>query len=426
MRIKILIAFSLIILLASCNKEVKEHTGHEMSKVPKNNTSKEEIYWCPMDTQIVQNKPGICPICNKDLEIKEHKHAEHDYIQQDLVYNPVNETVLSSVKAIKPVNKSLPSSIKTSGYISYDTRRTYNISSRVEGRIEKLFIKYTYQPISKGQALFEIFSHDLLTAQNEFLYIKKNEADEDILKSAKSKLLLLGMTESQISKLKTEGHVHPTTTVYSPYAGYVIEEKDNSAEYSSGKFMNDAMSQQPAKNSGNKNLELREGAYVKKGAPVFKIANTDIVWAVFEVYSDNLPGIKVGQPIRIALEGMAETIIGKVDFIEPSYKQTSGTTRIRVYLNNKGGKLKIGNLLSGEIETGEKNGLWIPQMAIYDLGRYKVIFLKKNGVFETKRIKVGTVSGDQIEVIAGLTEADEIAENAQFMTDSESFVKVSK
>jgi membrane fusion protein, copper/silver efflux system len=433
MKINIIIIFSLLLLFASCDKKVKEssnpHEGHDMEHVSKSDTSKEVIYWCPMDTQIVQKKPGVCPICGMDLEPKPMAHNHDSMSQKDWVYTPANVSVLSTVKFIMPVMKTVPVKIKVTGYISYDERRIYTIPAKVGGRIEKLHVKYNFQPITKGQALFEIYSHDLQTAQQEYLFIKRNDPNAtDLINAAKKKLLLLGMTEGQINKISEGDHVHATTTVYSPYSGFVIEKKEQKETFAAKGSMEDNsnMGEGQNTNENNKEISLREGAYVDRGENVFMVANTEVVWAIFEVYSNQLAQIKINQLIHIMLENTDEMIMGKINFIEPAYKKGSGTTKLRVYLDNKNQNLKIGNLLSGEIEADDKKGLWISQSAVYDLGVDKIVFIKRNGAFETRKIIIGYSSGKEVEVISGLSEGEEIAENAQFMIDSESFVKVSK
>jgi Cu(I)/Ag(I) efflux system membrane fusion protein len=364
-----------------------------------------------------------------DLEPKPMANTHGSMTEKDWVYTPANLTVLSSVKSIKPVNKSVPAKIKVPGYITYDERRINSISSKVGGRIEKLFVKYNFQTVRKGDALFEVFSHDLQTAQEEFFYIKRNDpANSELISAARKKLQLLGMTETQINNLQKADHVHATTTIYSPYSGFVIEKKKQAEIFKNSGAMenNSGMEAAVPMNQENEKMSLREGAYVDKGESVFTIVNTEMVWAVFEVYSYQLVQIRKNQTIHIKLENTDEMIMGTVDFIEPSYREGSGTSRIRVYLNNKDQNLKTGNLLSGEIEAGDKKGLWVPHSAVYDLGNDKIAFIKRNGAYETRKVTVGYAAGKEIEITGGIAEGEEIAENAQFLIDSESFIKVPK
>ncbi|MFL5729223.1 MAG: HlyD family efflux transporter periplasmic adaptor subunit [Cytophagaceae bacterium] len=413
--------------LISCNSDKAENHESQPHAMPSDTLKKEErVYYCPMDPEVEQNKPGICPACNMDLEVK--PLVQDSAAVKDYTLMPVSIAVLSNVKSIKPEKKSLPVTFKSAGYITYDTRRVYAISARIAGRIEKLHVKYKFQPIVKGQALLEIYSHELLTAQNEYLYLKRTDPDEkDLLNAAKKKLLLLGMTEAQINAMKHNQHVHPTTTIYSPYAGFVIEKStgeslDGSIDKSVSGSMTEGGDQNMKKNS---DLFLKEGDYVGKGESIFKVANTETVWGIFEVYSDALPWLKLNQPVKITLENSDEMIMGKINFIEPSLNEGAGTTKIRVYLDNKDQNLKIGNLLTASIEGGSRQGLWIPATSVVNLGKEKIVFIKKEGAFETRKIVTGTVSGNFIEVLSGINETGEIAENAHYLMDSESFIKTS-
>ncbi len=170
-------------------------------------------------------------------------------------------------------------------------------------------------------------------------------------------------------------------------------------------------------------LILREGTYLGKGAIIFKVVNTDIVWGIFEIYSDQLPLLRLDQIVNIKVENSEEMITGKVDFIEPNYQDGSKTSRFRVYLSNKNQKLKIGNLLQGEIKTEPKQGLWAPESAVYDLGVDKIVFVKKGDAFETRKVVTGINSANLVQILSGLNKNDEIAANAQYMVDSESFIK---
>jgi len=428
-RYKILIlALGLIAGSNSCTSEKKEDHPEHIHALHSDTIKKNEhVYYCPMDPEVEQHKPGICPKCHMDLEIKDDS-SSHEI--KDYTLMPANAAVLSSVKSIKPERKSLPITIKSSGYITYDTRRLYDISARIEGRIEKLYVKFKYQPVSKGQALLDIYSHELLTAQNEYLYLKRNDPNaNDLLNAAKKKLLLLGMTESQINAVGHTEHVHPTTTVYSPYSGFIVEQSSEKNSASSN-YANTNGSMSDASNSvtmnQGKELLLKEGSYVSKGEPIFKVANIDRVWTIFEIYSDAVPYVKLNLPVHIMLENTDEMIMGKVDFIEPSYNEGAGTARIRVYLDNKNQNLKIGNIVSGSVDAGNKEALWIPFTSVVDLGKQKIAFVKKDGAFETRVIQTGAKLGNVIEVLNGLSDSEEVAENAQFLIDSESFVKVNQ
>jgi membrane fusion protein, copper/silver efflux system len=399
----------------------ENHSGHK---------HEDKIYYCPMCPGQEQNKPGICKVCNMDLELKPGFSAEDD---QDPITMPVNSTVFSKVKSIKPFEKTVSIKIEAKGYISYDPNRFHSVSSRYSGRIEKLYVKYAYQAVKKGQKLMEIFSHELRTAQHEYLFIVKNDSgSQDLVNASRQKLELLGMTMGQIEDLEKNNHVHPTTTIYSPCDGYVVEnftgeenqEMNSSSQYENKSNMNSMSKQAANASTGNNELLIREGAYVNKGQEIFRVVNADMVWGILEILAENISIIKLNQPVEIKVENTGEVINGKVNFIEPGYSSGSKTMKVRIYLNNKSHQLKIGNLIFAQVDGGNKKGIWIPKAAVIDLGKEKVAFVKNKNVYQARRIETGFLTTDEIEVLSGISKDEEIAENAQYMIDSEGFVKL--
>ncbi|HXA02522.1 MAG TPA: HlyD family efflux transporter periplasmic adaptor subunit [Cytophagaceae bacterium] len=446
------------ISLFSCNKNAKndehDHTSEQtyycpmdtdivqdepgvcpkckMNLVKKDTSSKDKgaVYYCPMCPGQEQNKPGICKVCNMDLIVKPDSTIEGN---QDPITMPVNSTVFSKVRSIKPVEKTISIKIESKGYISYDPNRFQNVSIRYSGRIEKLYVKYAYQPVRKGQKLMEIFSHELRTAQHEYLFILKNDTEtSDLINLSRQKLQLLGMTMNQIEDLEKAGHVHPITTIYSPYDGYVVESfstEENQGMNSSPKTESaskmGSMNKQTANPSdANNDLLTREGTYVNKGQEIFKIVNADMVWGILDIYAENISSVKLNQPVVLKVENTGEVINGKINFIEPDYSNGSKTMKIRVYLNNKNHRLKIGNLLYAQIEGGNKKGMWIPKTAVIDLGNERVVFVKNKDVYQTRRVETGSSTSEEMEILDGISGEEEIAENAQYMIDSEGFVKL--
>jgi membrane fusion protein, copper/silver efflux system len=441
-----LLLFSFALL--SCNENAKEeahnHTSGEtyycpmdsgivqhepglcpkckMKLVKKNISEKEAIYYCPMCPGQEQNKPGICKVCNMDLVVKPDSSAEGN---QDQAMMPVNSAVLSKVKTIHVSEKTVPVKLEAKGYITYDPNRFRSISSKYDGRIEKLYVKYAFQPVKKGQKLMEVFSHELRTAQHDYLFILQNDSEsKDLVSAAKQKLQLLGMTSDQIEHFEKTGHVNPTTTVYSPYDGYVVENLQNEKNDGMNNGMQPMSERTVKESTGNNNLLLREGMYVNKGQELFKVVNTDVVWGIFEIYAENISLIKLNQPVQIKVENTGEALNGKINFIEPDYSNGSQTMKIRIYLNNKNHQLRIGNFLDAQIDEGIKKGKWIPRSALVDLGNEKIVFVKDKDVYQVRKIETGLSVSDETEVLNGLSGDDEIAENARYLVDSESFIKL--
>lgn len=392
-------------------------TNHK--QVPATSQAKSEVkYTCPMHPQILEDHPGSCPICGMTLVKKSGQASEGSGINLSTVLQPVNSSVISSVMAITPVQKEVGTTILAQGYLDFDARTFNNIASRFSGRIEKLYIKYAFQDIQKGQRIFDIYSPDMVTAQQDLIFISKNSSQETgLISAAKQKLLLLGMTDSQINQVIKTGKAFYSLPVYSPYRGHVHNMPLNQMGNA-----NDA--QPPSDLSNNLPLPIKEGMYVEKGQTLFNVVNPHQLWAVIKVDASAVLGLKINQPVKITIPDLPGKIIyGKVNFIEPTLQGGDKTTSIRVYLDNMDHELKVNSLVKAEIQTGTINGLCIPRSALIDLGQTKVVWLKNGASFHARQVSAGVINGNEIQITKGLLPTDSLASNAQYLTDSESFIK---
>ena len=367
-----------------------------------------EQYTCQMHPTVVKDKPGICPVCGMDLVLK-GKHNNEVKITEELNYllKPVSSSVISSIKTVIPVRKTVDIKASANGIITYDTRALTTISNRISGRVEKLYVKYNFQPIRKGQKILEIYSPELLTAQRDLLYLLKSDKENSqLIEGAKEKLRLLGASDQQIDQLESSGKESASFGIYSTTEGYIIN---------SGENQND-----------QKELDVREGMYVTASQVIFKVASAKNIWAEFDLYSKDASLIKVNDPIRITIDELKEELNENVNFVQPFYKEGESFTKVRVYLSNTNGKYRIGQLVSASFNKSARGSLWIPVMAQLDLGTRKILFIKKEKIFRPVEITTGNQFDNLIEVLKGIDAGDSIAYNAQFMIDSESFIKIKK
>lgn len=381
--------------------------------------SKNEIkYTCPMHPQILEDHPGSCPICGMTLVKKSGQASEGAGISLNTVLQPVNSTVVSSVKTISPEQKEIQTAISADGYLDFDTRTFNNIASRFSGRIEKLYIKYAFQEIHQGQRIFDIYSPELVTDQQDLIFISKNSPQETgLVNAAKQKLLLQGMTNEQVNQVIKSGKPYYSLPVYSPYEGHVHDMPHTQ--------MGAGTDQRSATDfSNNLPLTIKEGMYVQKGQTLFNVVNPHQLWAIIKITPADIAALKLNQPVKISLPDLpGKTISGKVNFIEPVLQNGDKTTSIRVYLDNLDHELKVNSLVKAEIATEQKSGLWIPRSAVIDLGRTQIVWLKQGAAYQAIQVSTGAITNNQIQVTKGLTATDTLAANAQYLTDSESFIK---
>jgi len=359
-----------------------------------------------------------CSDHTKEGEVTKPGKPADAAIGMNTVLQPVNSSVISTVNAILPKQKAVQTTIPAEGYLDFDTRTFNNIAARFSGRIEKLYIKYAFQEIHRGQRIFDIYSPDMVTAQQDLIYLNRNSAQEtSLVNAARQKLLLLGMSAAQVDKVVKTGKPFTSLPVYSPYDGHVHDVAHSQ--------MPGNTAARPEQNfTGNLPLLIKEGMYIEKGQAVFNVVNPHQLWAILKIDRSTVAGLKLNQPVKISLPDMpGKAINGKVDFIEPFLQDGDKSTSIRVYIHNMDHALKVNSLVKATIQTGEVSALWIPRTALMDLGETKIVWLKNGQLFKARQVSTGIINGNEVQITKGLAMTDSLAENAQYLTDSESFIK---
>ncbi len=386
-----------------------------------------EQYTCPMHPTVISDKQGSCPVCGMDL-VRKARQGEEVQITEDLnkLLPSTNEAIVSSIKSIKGEFKSMPISIPVQGIVTYDTRTEYSIPARVGGRLEKVYLKYAFQKVSKGQKVTEIYSPELLTAQRELLYVIENDADnQSIIESSKKKLQLLGFTSKQTEELIKNKEALSTISIYSPYDGYVItdDQPQSSSSSVAPTSMNGGMNRSSATNATINNSPaklIRQGDYVTAGQVLFKVVNTSALRIELNLPLSTAASIKNKDEVDL---NFGNNVIEKahVDFIQPFLTEGQEFVKIRLY-TSKIKNLQIGQLIHATILLKPSEGLWIPTAAILDQGLTQIVFIKDRGVFKPKEIKTKS-SSDGWTQVKGLASSDEIASDAHYLVDSEDFIK---
>lgn len=349
---------------------------------------------------------------------KKSTQAPDANIGLNTVLQPVSSSVISTVNTIIAKQKELQTAIPADGYLDFDTRTFNNIAARFSGRIEKLYIKYAFQEIHRGQRIFDIYSPDIVTAQQDLIYLSRNSAQEtSLVNAARQKLLLLGMSVTQVNEVVKTGKPFYSLPVYSPYGGHVHDVAHSQ--------MAGNADIKPEQNfTNNLPLSIKEGMYVEKGQVVFNVVDPHHLWAILKIRRSMVAGLKLNQAVTISSPDMqGKTINGKVNFIEPFLQNGDKSVSIRVYIDNMDHTLKVNSLVKATIQTGEISGLWIPRTALLDLGETKIVWLKNSPMYRVRQVSTGMINGDDIQITKGLATTDSLAKNAQYLTDSESFIK---
>jgi Cu(I)/Ag(I) efflux system membrane fusion protein len=391
------------------NRKQVDHTEH-------NQKNTEVLYTCPMHPEIIRNAPGACPICGMDLVKKETGNAAIAEVELESLLKPVNEFVISTVPLTTLQQREENVELKVVGRVDYDTRQVGAVSSRVKGRIEKLYVRYLYQPVRKGQKVMDIYSPELVTAQQNLIFLLRNDpANTSLINAARDRLTLMGMSASQVAEVARSQKPDYTVAVFSNYSGFVTDL--NTASGSKAGNMNSV--------PGGQELSIKEGMYVQSGQAVFSIYDNSRAWILLELFPEQQSLVHKGDAVRIVPESAPhQDFRAQIDYVEPVFRPGSKTLTVRVFFNNAGLRLPIGSRVTASIFGTAKLAFWLPREAVLSLGRDKIVFLKKENGFKVHSIRSGIQLNGHIEVSGGLTTTDSVAMNAQFLIDNEAFIKM--
>jgi membrane fusion protein, copper/silver efflux system len=409
LHIVLLFSISVVIGTTSCNDKGKtDHTA---------NDQQQEIYTCPMHPEIIRNAPGSCPICGMDLVKKETGSEAVKDLQLEVLLKPVNSFVVSTVEGTTLEQREEDIELDVVGTVAYDTRQAGAISSRVNGRIEKLYVRYKYQPVQKGQRIMDIYSPELMTAQQNLLFLLRNDpGNTSLLNAAKDRLRLMGMSAGQVASVVRTGTAIYSVPVFSSYSGFVTDINNTTNVVSA-----DNMQQAP---TTNQELAIKEGMYVQNGQAVFTVYDQSKAWILLDIYPEQQTLVQVGNPVRIVPEtAPSENFRATIDYIEPIFRTGKKTVAARVYFNNTPRRLPIGSRVTANIFAKSKAAWWLSKEAVLSLGRDKIVFKKEETGFRATRITTGIEVNRYVQVLTGLKKLDTVAANAQYLVDNEAFIK---
>jgi hypothetical protein len=352
---------------------------------------------------------------------------------------PVNEQVLARMPVIQAKKGSRLYVQEVQGRIEYDARNQLALASRVSGRIEKLYVKFNYQPVKKGQLIMEIYSPDLAAAQRELLLIQQHGNAEGMLEPAKRRLMLLGMDLVQINRVLRTGQVAYRIPVYSNANGFILEQSTANAAVNTPQTVavpgENGMAGMAAGAAApsvgttptvtqNTPVMIREGQYLSAGQQVFTIYRSGDLLASFSLTPEIASQINRQEKVLIQpLAAGAKVISGKIGMIQPVLNAGENFVLARVYLKQSG--LTPGELVTGQFPFFSKNSYWLPQAAVLSLGNETVVFKKQGQVFIPSTVRTGVVQNGEVQVFDDIS-TWQLAANAQYLVDSESFIKTAK
>jgi multidrug efflux pump subunit AcrA (membrane-fusion protein) len=391
-----------------------------------------------MHPQVVQDHPGDCPICGMklvamrkqpmpaakdqqaasggDRKIKYYKSTmmlgeisqtpRKDSMGMDMVpvYEGEEETsaitvdpstvqkmgVRTAIVTKGPVRRV----IRTVGAIDYNETALADVTTKFRGWIEKLYVDSTGKQVHKGEALFEIYSPELYSAQNEYVLALNQAGGSGLKASARQKLKLFDISDDQIAELEKSRQSRRTLRVDAPIDGIVVEKM------------------------------AVQGQMVEAGMKLYRLADLSIVWVQSQIYEQDLALLKLGQEAEVSLSYLPDRKFrGRVTYIYPTVDEKTRTARVRMEFHNPGLFLKPGMFATVELNAEiEPSALLVPDSAVLRSGEKNTVFVAlDNGHFEPREVTLGPrAENNTYEVLSGLKEGERVVTSGQFMLDSES------
>jgi Cu(I)/Ag(I) efflux system membrane fusion protein len=350
---------------------------------------REVLYWvAPMDPNYRRDEPGQSPM---GMDLTPVYADEVDATPGTVKIDP---TVVNNlgVRTREAETGPLPRRIETVGYIGYDEDTLQHVHTRVDGWIETLATKATGDPVVKGQLLFELYSPTLVNAQQE--YLAALASNNTMLRSAsRDRLIALGVTQSEISRLERERTPTQRVKVYAEADGVIAH------------------------------LGVREGIFVTPATDVMSVARLDRVWVLAEIYERQAAWVEPGQQAEVELDYLpGRRWQGTVDYVYPELDAATRTLKVRIRFDNEGEVLRPNmfarvTLLGTETEAV----VHVPREALIRGGSVdRVVLSLGEGRFRSQAVETGIESGDRVEIRTGLASGDVVVTSGQFLIDSES------
>lgn len=383
MRYTIIVATVFLFFVSCKNKK-------EIPKDP------DTYYTCSMDPQVVEYKPGKCPICKMDLTPVKKKNGEN----KDELQLSEQQIQLGNIQVDTIHNGTIGDQLILTATLNFDQMKASSVSSRIMGRVEKLYYKNLGDYVKKGSALYDLYSEELNNAKQEYLLalnkkkIFSNESVIDfdqLIQSSKNKLLLWGLNETQINELAKANKATPTTTFYSTSGGYITQ------------------------------LDINEGNYVMEGGTIVKLTDLSTLWAEAQVYTSQLADVNRNSIATVQFPDFDnKEIRGHIEIVNPEINPDTRINLIRVSIPNPGNQLKPGMPAYVLLKSPQRQSLTLPIDAVIRDGKGATVWIQtEKNTFKNVMVQTGLESDDRIEIKSGLKSGDIVVLTGAYLLHSE-------
>ena len=332
--IVVVVAVVTVLLLGYFVRGGGKPQKHEPTSAEATSKEKKVKHWtCSMHPQINRPGPGKCPICAMDL-IPVYEGVGEEEGPRELTMSETGKR-LAEIQTTPVERKFVSAEVRMIGKVDYDETKLGYITAWVGGRIDRLYVDYTGIPVKKGDHMVELYSPELISAQQELLQAIRTvselrasnvtiikETAEATIEAAREKLRLWGLAPEQIAEIEQRGEPTDHITIYSPMSGIVIHKN------------------------------ALEGMYVKTGTKIYTIADLNRVWVKLKAYESDMIWLRYGQPVEFETEAYpGETFNGRIAFIDPILNEKTRTVDLRVNVENPDGRLKPGMFIRGKVRA---------------------------------------------------------------------------
>jgi Cu(I)/Ag(I) efflux system membrane fusion protein len=356
-------------------------------------------YTCSMHPSVHAHEPGKCPICSMDLRPVTNADEQSGVVRLD-----ESRQRAIGVRTDKVTRAPMSLDLRAVGKLAYDETRLTDVVLKVSGYISGLRISSLGQPVAKGEPLFQIYSPELFAAQQDYLVARTSREalggagrGDELTRAAQTRLALLGVSDEQLGAIAVRGAPIEKLAVVAPAGGYVIEKT------------------------------IVEGAAVRAGDRVFRIAALDRLWVEVDVFEADLGHVAKGQAVTVSLSYLPDRVFtGKVAFVYPYLDPSAHTGRVRVELPNARLELKPDMYADVTFHVALGERLQVPASAILFTGpRHIVIVDLGGGRLAPREVTLGARSGDRAEVLSGVSEGDAVVTSGNFLIAAESRIRAS-
>jgi Cu(I)/Ag(I) efflux system membrane fusion protein len=335
------------------------------------------------------------------------KASSSDVQNKGVMVSPQKQQMIG-VKTEPATIRDLTHTIRTVGQVEVDERRLTHMHTKLEGWVQELYVKFTGEQVQKDQKLFEMYSPELVSTQEEYLLALKavrslgdSEFPEvaqnarSLLEVTRQRFSLWDITPDHIRDLEKTGKVLRTLPLHAPSSGYVMH------------------------------MAVREGMHVVPAMELYALADLSTVWVLADVYEYEIPLVELGQQATMTLSYFpGQTFTGKVTYVYPILETKTRTVKVRFELPNPQWALKPGMFANIDLQIPRGKRLVVPNTAVLDSGTEQLVFIDQGqGMFEPRKVTVGVRTREAYEILEGTQAGELVVTRGNFLVDSESNLK---